>query len=90
MAVRLCLLAAERWDEIDAHYHASPTPLLRMSPHRYLNMVYSWAIERVPHDKLDDWKLELVDLLPWQDTQSEAAAELESDSFFAMQAKGGG
>ena len=86
-AVRLCCIAAERWPELDAFYHASPTPLLRLRPHRYLNFVYAWAIERVPYDKLDDWKAELVDLLPWQDASSAAAEELESASFFAMQGK---
>lgn len=53
-------------------------------------MVYSWCIERIEHDKLDDWLAELHDLLPWQDVNSEAAVNLESESFFAMQAKGGG
>lgn len=52
-------------------------------------MVYSWAIERVAPDKLDEWLSELADLLPWQDSTSEAAANLESESFLAMQAKGG-
>lgn len=56
----------------------------------YLNLVYSWCIERVEHDKLDDWLNELNDLLPWQDSNSEAAVNLESESFLAMQAKGGG
>lgn len=51
----------------------------------YLNLVYTWAIERVEHDKLDDWEAELVDLLPWQDADSLAAEELESASFFSMQ-----
>lgn len=53
-------------------------------------MVYSWAIERVEHDKLDDWKAELIELLPWQDSNSEAATDIESASFYAMQARGGG
>jgi hypothetical protein len=52
-------------------------------------LVYAWAIERVDPEKLDDWEQELVDLLPWQDSQSEAAAEIESESFMSMQAKGG-
>lgn len=89
VAVRLCGIAAERWAELDAVYHASPTPLLRMPPHRYLNMVYSWCIERIEADKLEDWLVELADLLPWQDADSEAAVNLESESFLAMQAKGG-
>ena len=90
VAVRLCVIASERFGELDAHYHALPTPLLRLPPHRYLNMVYSWVIERVPHDKLEDWLRDLEDLLPWQDTSSEAAADIESESFMAMAAKGGG
>lgn len=53
-------------------------------------MVYSWVIERIPGDKLEDWLRDLEDLLPWQDTSSEAAAEIESESFMAMAAKGGG
>lgn len=89
MAVRLCEIAADRWAELDAEYHASPIPLLRMPPHRFLNMVYSWCIERVPADKLADWLAELEDLLPWQDVNSEAAVNLESESFLAMAAKGG-
>lgn len=60
-----------------------------MPPHRYLNMVYSWCIERIPAEKLDDWLVELADLLPWQDVDSEAAVNLESESFLAMAAKGG-
>lgn len=52
-------------------------------------MVYAWAKERVPHDKLDDWERDLVDLLPWQDSTSAAAVEAESESFFNMQGKGG-
>lgn len=87
--MRLCDLASHRWPEIDAAYHASPVPLLRMPPHRFLNMVYSWAIERVPADDLEDWKAELKDLLPWQDITSEVAENLESESFLAMAAKGG-
>lgn len=50
-------------------------------------MVYVWALERIEHDKIDTWIRELNDLLPWQNVQSEAAAEIESASFMAMMAK---
>jgi hypothetical protein len=63
---------------------------LRLRPHRFANLVYAWCIERVAPDNLDKWHTELNDLLPWQDTDSAAAEELESESFFAMQAKGSG
>jgi hypothetical protein len=52
-------------------------------------MVYAWCIERVDPDKLDDWIMDLNDLLPWQDS-SAAAVDLESQSFLDMQSKGGG
>lgn len=61
---------------------------MKMPPHRLANMVYSWVLERLPHDQIEDWKQELVDLLPWQDTASEAAVDLESESFMNMMAKG--
>lgn len=86
--VRLCTLAAERWALIDAAYYQ--TNLLRLPPHRFLNMVYAWAVERVDPEKYDEWELELVDLLPWQDSQSAAAEELESKSFMGLMALGGG
>jgi len=50
-------------------------------------LVYAWCVERVPPDKLDEWHADLVDLLPWQDSSSAAAEELESASFFAMQSR---
>lgn len=53
-----------------------------------MNLVYAWSIERVKPESLDEWLTELDDLLPWQETTSEAAAEIESNSFFSMQAKG--
>jgi hypothetical protein len=86
--VRLCAIASERWAEIDAAYYQ--INLLRQKPHRFASMVYAWAIERVESDNLDDWLTELRDLLPWQDSTSETAVDLESQSFLAMQAKGGG
>lgn len=87
--VRLCQIAADRWEEIDAHYHASPVPLLRMGPRRFASMVYVWCIERVPPEKLEQWIADLSEPLPWQDGDDDAGAELESASFFAMQGKGG-
>ena len=72
-----------RWDLIDAHYHASPVPLLRMKAHRLANLTYAWAIERVAPDKLEEWERDMNDLLPWQDSDSETAEQIESESFFA-------
>lgn len=88
VVVRLCGVLAERYSQIDAHYYQQP--ILRQRPYRIVGWVYSWAVERVAHDKLDEWLEELHDLLPWQDSTSEAAVNAESESFLNMQAKGGG
>lgn len=89
VVVRLCVYASERWAEIDAEYHALPIPLLRQKPHRFANLIYAWCIERVQHDKIDEWLQELEELLPWQDASSEAAIDAESASFFDMMNKKG-
>lgn len=47
-------------------------------------------MERVEPDKLDEWKADLMELLPWQDGDSEAAIASESESFYALMAAGGG
>jgi hypothetical protein len=52
-------------------------------------LVYAWALERVPPEKIDEWKRELDDLLPWQTASTEAAAQVESDSFMALLAQQG-
>lgn len=62
---------------------------MRQPMWRFVSLTYAWAIELVPPDQLKDWEFELVDLLPWQDSQSEAAIQLESDSFFAAMATNG-
>jgi hypothetical protein len=85
--VRLYTILADRFPQIEAHYYN--IDILRVPKRKLLNMVYAWAIERVPHDKIEEWERELVDLLPWQDGTSEAAEQAESDSFFAMMNKGG-
>lgn len=80
--VRLCGIAAVLWPQLESAYYQ--TNLLKRRPHSLLNLVYSWYVERLPHDKYDEWHVELVDLLEWQNADSEAAAELESESFLAF------
>lgn len=88
--VYLCIIAADRWSELAAAYFFPGHSLLREPLHQFLNLVYSWCIERVEPAKLDDWKAGLLELLPWQDADSDAAEAIESDSFMNMKAKGGG
>lgn len=87
-AVRLCTIASERWPEISAAYYQIDN-LFRVPRWKFLSLVYAWCIERVEHDKLDEWITDLDDLLPWQDSTSAAATNLESESFFAMQSRNG-
>lgn len=86
MAVRLCQIGADHFGAISAHYYQ--INLLRQKPYRYASLVLAWAIERVEHGKLDEWLADLNELLEWQDADSDAAIELESESFMKMMAKG--
>ena len=88
VALRLCVIASERWDEIVAAYYQ--IDIVRLRPHKFASLVYAWCVERVPEDKFDEWWADLNDVLPWESADSEAAAELESASFMAMMSKGGG
>lgn len=82
--VRLCWIASSRWPEIVAAYYQ--INLLKQTPSKFIALVYTWALERVPHDKVDEWLADLDDLLPWEDVNSDAAAEIESASFMAAMA----
>lgn len=53
---------------------------------RFVSLTYAWAVELIDPEKLEDWEMELVDLLPWQDSSSEAATQIESDSFMRAMA----
>lgn len=85
VALRLCRIADQRWAELDAHYIA--VDLIRLPPDRFANAVLTWALDRTDPDKREEWLLELHDPLPWQDINSEAAVQAESDSFMSMMAK---
>lgn len=63
--------------------------LAALPPWKFTALVYSWAIERVEHGKLDEWIRDLDELLEWQDGESAASEASESASFFNMQSKGG-
>lgn len=49
-----------------------------------MHLVYAWLVARTPPDKIEELDAMLDDLLPWEDSTSEAAAELEGASFMAM------
>lgn len=92
--MRLCSLASHYWPQLDAAYYnivddRGRRGLLRQHPARFVSLVYAWAVERVDPEGLEDWEFGLVDLLPWQDSQSEAAAQMESDTFMANRGRGG-
>lgn len=74
-----------RWPLIEASYYQ--IDLLRQKPNRFLNLVYAWAIERVPSDKVEDWLVELAEPLEWQSLDSTYVENLESDSFMAAMAQ---
>ena len=52
-AVRLCVIASERFSELTAAYPLND--LIRERPWKFAALVYAWCIERVNPDKLDEW-----------------------------------
>jgi hypothetical protein len=46
-AVRLHLIAREHWDSIDGRCAAEGVDPFQLPPHRFCNLIYAWALERV-------------------------------------------
>lgn len=84
-ALRLYVIAAERWPEIDSAY--ASIDLIRYPPHRFMNLVYGWCVQRIDPEKREEWESMLADPLPNQVTEKSAPtpfqAEDEGASFMA-------
>lgn len=85
VAVRLYGILIAYWSELTAAYYQ--IDLLQQRPHRTLTLVYAWCMERTDPEKREEFLQDLNDLLPWEESDSEAAAEIESASFMAMMAQ---
>jgi hypothetical protein len=82
-ALRLYAVAEERWAEIDTAY--LPTNLLRESPARFCNAVYTWCIARVEEEKREEWDNMLTAPLPGQeDRVTDNVAEEEGMAFMQV------
>jgi hypothetical protein len=55
--LRLYGLADHYWPHLDAHYYQ--INLLHLPLHRFLNLVYSWLVERIDPEKRDMWEMML-------------------------------
>lgn len=84
--LRLYVIAAERWPEIDGHYAA--VDLITFPCHRFLNLVYAWCIERIPSDKREEWEMQLTAALPGREKArpTPSVAEQEGADFMAAMA----
>jgi hypothetical protein len=68
-AVRLHLIAREHWDAIDGKCAAEGIDPFALAPHRFCNLIYVWAIERVEDDA------ELAMPLPGRQRRAPSVAE---------------
>lgn len=79
-ALRLYVIAEQRWAEIEIAYITSD--LLRFPPAKFLNAVYVWCLERIEPEKLEQWLFQLSAPLPGEeDKVSETTQEVEGDAF---------
>lgn len=77
---RLYALADLRWPEIDAAY--PQVNLLELPIYRFLNFVYGWVMDRVPHDQREQFLYELHAPLPGREGEmSDAGIEVEGQQF---------
>jgi hypothetical protein len=91
-ALRLCVIASAHWAEIDAAYASAD--IIWFPPHRFLNVVYTWTLDRLPPEKREEWVMTLNDPLPGESpSKTLTAAEVEDEGagFMAamQQLKGG-
>lgn len=82
--MRLCALATMEWPRIEAAYYN--IDLLKVSPRKFVNLVFAWWLEHIDPAKYEERMQDLQEPLPWQDSTSLAAEEIESDSFLALMA----
>jgi hypothetical protein len=83
VALRLYAVAAERWAELDADYIA--VDLIRLPPHRFLNCVYKWCLDRIDPEKVEDWEMMLSAPLPGEKPAKPTESELEAEGAAFMQ-----
>lgn len=85
VALRLYLIAAQRWPEVDAAY--ASVDLIRFPPHRFLNCVQKWCLDRVEPDKQEEWWYQMNLPLPGREKKaSPAQIEDEGEGFMSLMA----
>lgn len=68
---------------------------MTMPPHRFMNMVFAWCVERIEPDKREQWEMMLTEPLPGMEAAPATPfqAEQEGADFMAAlaahQARGG-
>lgn len=57
-------------------------------PHRFMNLVFAWCVQRIAEDKREMWEVELRGPLPGREKAAPtmAEAEAEGDEFMATMA----
>jgi hypothetical protein len=85
-ALRLALLAATYWAEVDSAYASAPDILL-LPPHRFLNRVFAYFVGRIDPEKREEWEMSLDAPLPGESAAaalpSPATVEAEGEAFMA-------
>jgi hypothetical protein len=59
-----------------------------LPPHRFFNFVYSWAIERIPAEKREEWEVNMQMPVRPDAEPTPAQVEAEGESFMALMGAG--
>jgi hypothetical protein len=77
-AVRLHLIARDHWDSIDGAAAAAGVDPFALSPHRFCNLVYAWALQRV--EDVAKFDAELTAPLPGANRQRATRRQTAEES----------
>ena len=57
---------------------------MRLPPHRFLNIIYTWSISRIDPERREEWEAMLNDPLPGEEAKpSDTDLEMDGDSFMS-------
>ena len=76
-SVRLALTATSNWTRIDGTYAGQGVDLLDLRFSRFLNVVESWALERMTQEDAERWLEELDRPLPGHPDRFDGEDEME-------------
>jgi hypothetical protein len=82
--LRLYAIAIERFAELEGSYPS--ISLLNITPRKFCNLVFAWAVERIDPEKREEWIESLNYPLPGETVHRPSRDDLDEDARAFMSA----